>query len=391
MREFALLSDGGEVTLLDDPGWTTTAPLGEISLSHVVRNVYNCVLPDDAEETGETHEWQRFGNVCAKPGLRLPRTSSRHCRTASSCASLTEVPDGQRERGEELLLSGGCDPAGLIRLLAGQRFWSAVGMDPRTVLARFDEQLRKHPLAGPGEHIEAGERVTRRIGAADGWTGVIWSDLDEASAGPIIDAQIRRFAALGQPWEWKYYSYDQPADLPERLRAAGLTPAEPEALLVAETDALALAAAPTSSSAPGVTLADITGPAGADELVWVHDEVFGGSHAAIGRAVLAGLDREPPDVIGVVARTGAAPVAAARVDFPAGADFAGLWGGGTLPGWRGRGIFRALVAHRAALAAARGYRYLQADALPTSAPILQRLGFVRLATTVPFSYPGTGS
>ena len=93
-------------------------------------------------------------------------------------------------------------------------------MDPGIVLALFDEQLRKHPLAEPGERIEAGERVTRRIAAADGWTGVIWSDLDEASAGPIIDAQIRRFAALGQPWEWKYYSYDQPADLPERLRAA---------------------------------------------------------------------------------------------------------------------------------------------------------------------------
>ncbi len=265
-------------------------------------------------------------------------------------------------------------------------------MEPRAVLALFDEQLRRHPLAEPGEHIEAGERVTRRIAAADGWTGVIWSDLDEASAGPVIDAQIRRFAALGQPWEWKYYSHDLPADLPQRLRAAGFIPAEPEALLVAEADTLALAAsASASSSPPGVTLADITGPAGADELVRVHDEVFGGSHAAIGGAVLAALDREPPDVIGVVARAGTAPVAAARVDFPAGADFAGLWGGGTLPGWRGRGIFRALIAHRAALAAARGYRYLQVDALPTSAPILQRLGFVRLASTVPFRYPGTGS
>jgi hypothetical protein len=75
-------------------------------------------------------------------------------------------------------------------------------MDPGIVLALFDEQLRKHPLAEPGERIEAGERVTRRIAAADGWTGVIWSDHDEASAGPVIDAQIRRFAALGQPWEW---------------------------------------------------------------------------------------------------------------------------------------------------------------------------------------------
>ena len=72
----------------------------------------------------------------------------------------------------------------------------------------------------------------------------------------------------------------------------------------------------------------------------------------------------------------------------AGTDFASLWGGGTLPEWRGRGIFRALVARRAALAAARGYRCLQVDALPTSEPILARLGFVRLATTTPYTHPG---
>ncbi|MGI8751049.1 MAG: GNAT family N-acetyltransferase [Acidimicrobiales bacterium] len=77
------------------------------------------------------------------------------------------------------------------------------------------------------------------------------------------------------------------------------------------------------------------------------------------------------------------PVSAGRVEFPAERDFANIWGGGTLPAWRGRGLFRSLVAHRAALAAARGYRYLQVDASPDSRPILERLGFTELATTTP--------
>ena len=81
---------------------------------------------------------------------------------------------------------------------------------------------------------------------------------------------------------------------------------------------------------------------------------------------------------------------AARVEFHAGTDFASLWGGGTLPAWRRRGVFRAVVAHRARLAAARGFRYLQVDALPASRPILERLGFVELATTTPFMHPGAG-
>jgi GNAT superfamily N-acetyltransferase len=86
---------------------------------------------------------------------------------------------------------------------------------------------------------------------------------------------------------------------------------------------------------------------------------------------------------------GHTPIAAGRVEFHAGTHFASLWGGGTLPAWRGRGAFRSLVAHRAALASARGFRYLQVDASPESRPILQRLGFIELAATTPFVHSGS--
>ena len=76
------------------------------------------------------------------------------------------------------------------------------------------------------------------------------------------------------------------------------------------------------------------------------------------------------------------------MEFRSGTDFAGLWGGATLPAWRGRGVFRSLVAHRAALASTRGFRYLQVDASADSRPILRRLGFVELGTTTPFTHPG---
>jgi len=44
---------------------------------------------------------------------------------------------------------------------------------------------------------------------------------------------------------------------------------------------------------------------------------------------------------------GQIPIAGARVEFHHGSDFASLWGGGTLPAWRGRGVFRSPVAYRA--------------------------------------------
>ena len=58
------------------------------------------------------------------------------------------------------------------------------------------------------------------------------------------------------------------------------------------------------------------------------------------------------------------------------------------PSHRGRGIFGALVAVRAAIARERGFRYLQADALETSRPLFARLGFAELATTTPFVWQG---
>jgi GNAT superfamily N-acetyltransferase len=77
-------------------------------------------------------------------------------------------------------------------------------------------------------------------------------------------------------------------------------------------------------------------------------------------------------------------VCAARMELAAGTDFASLWGGGTLKEFRGRGIYRGLVALRAAEARDRGFRYLQVDASDDSRPILERLGLHVLTTTTPY-------
>jgi len=258
-------------------------------------------------------------------------------------------------------------------------------VDRQAVLAAFDEQIRRHPEPDvPDGHVERDDRVTRSIGGANGWTGVTWSTLDDASADAVIAAQISRFAELSRPWEWKHYSYDQPSDLPDRLLAAGFTPEPAETLLIAEITDLTLDISPPH----GVELQAIVDKQGVAALVWVHDQVFGGDHSAVGNALLAGLARRPSTTAAVVALVAQAPIAAGRVEFHLGTEFASLWGGGTLPAWRRRGVFRSLVAHRATLAAARGFRHLQVDASPESRPILEQLGFVELATTTPFTHPG---
>ena len=119
---------------------------------------------------------------------------------------------------------------------------------------------------------------------------------------------------------------------------------------------------------------------GVEALVRVHDQVFGEDHSRLGRTCSRGLTREPRTVAAVLAMAGRHPIAAGRMEFHPGTEFASLWGGGTLAEWRGRGVFRSLVAYRAALAAARGVSLPEVDASADSRPILRRLGFVELAS-----------
>ena len=85
-----------------------------------------------------------------------------------------------------------------------------------------------------------------------------------------------------------------------------------------------------------------------------------------------------------MAEADGAVVCTGRLELVPGTAFAGIWGGGTVPEWRGKGIYRALVAQRARSALARGVRYLHSDSTEFSRPILQRSGLLPVTTTTPF-------
>jgi ribosomal protein S18 acetylase RimI-like enzyme len=257
-------------------------------------------------------------------------------------------------------------------------------------LADYDTQIRQSTQADePGARAEADGAVVRWVPPPGQGQGTItWSRLDEATADAAIADQVAFFSARRQPFEWKLYDYDQPADLDRRLLAAGLEPEDTEVLMVAET-----AGAVTDVPLPdGVTVREVAGAAGLAQMFEVHEGAFDNDGTRLRQALEAQVAGAPESLGMVVAFAGQEPVSAARIEFPSGSDFAGLWGGGTVPQWRGRGLYRALVALRARMASARGYRYLQVDALPTSQPILTRLGFVALARTTPYIWePGAAT
>ncbi len=167
------------------------------------------------------------------------------------------------------------------------------------------------------------EPAPRRTGAVvrevapggRGWSGITWSDLaGPAEADAAIAAQVRYFGALGLPFEWKLYDYDQPSDLGGRLTAAGFVPDEDEAVMVAE-----VADVPADVTLPeGVTLRPVTTEADVGLLIGVHERVFGRDKSRLRQDLLAQLREAPQSVAMVLAMAGDEPVCSARVGLPAG-------------------------------------------------------------------------
>ena len=244
------------------------------------------------------------------------------------------------------------------------------------LLAAYDRQVRR---VSDFDGVERTDRVIRIL--LPHWRGVLWSDLDESDADQAIATEIDRFAGLGE-FEWKYYSYDTPADLPDRLRAAGF-------VCRGDRDAADRRGRrpPANQSPPRRRRAARSPGRGRRRGDGrVNEEGFGepakdGFKRQVLKEIQAGRTRM------VIAFAGDRPISMGRVEFYAGTEFGGLYGGATVPDWRGRGIFRAVVAQRTAWAAEQGYRYLQTDASDDSRPILERLGFIPVGTTTPFIHP----
>ncbi|GHJ35925.1 GNAT family N-acetyltransferase [Streptomyces sp. TS71-3] len=254
--------------------------------------------------------------------------------------------------------------------------------DTDVLLAAYDEQMRG---AGPnlpaGVHTESDGPLTRVVGQYRGLVtgpadlGVEGVDLDR-----LIARQRDRFAARGEAVEWKTRGHDRPADLTDRLRAAGFAPEDRETVLVGSTEEMAAEPVPPD----GVTLREVASDADLRRIAAMESAVWDQDMAWLGEDLIGRVAAAPDGIAVLVAEAGGEVVSAAWLVFRPGTEFACLWGGSTLAEWRGRGIYRALVAARARLAAERGVRYLQVDASDDSAPILRRLGFHAVTTTTPW-------
>ena len=222
--------------------------------------------------------------------------------------------------------------------------------------------------------------VVRHIDISDGREGFIsYSRLSKANTEDTIGEQVSYFENIGQDFEWKLYDYDEPPDLKDRLSAYGFTVEEAEAILV-----LDLETAPEILWQPALPhVQRITDPQKISDVLAVQRQVWEEDFSWLGQYLGGALRNYPEQMSVYVAYIDEQPASAAWTFFPNHSQFASLWGGSTVSGFRHRGLYTALLAVRAQEARTRQVKYLTVDASPMSRPILEKFGFELIA----YSYP----
>lgn len=251
-------------------------------------------------------------------------------------------------------------------------------MDKHELLELYTQQQRIE-VTYPDVKREVDGSVVRLVSLEQEDGYVIYSRLDENNVEEVISAQIARFSSIPQDFEWKTFDYDTPSDLIERLRRRGFEVEEPEALLVLDLDARPAA---LDRPMPG-SVVRITEPARVDEIVELEGSVWNEDHRALGEFLKRELSQRPETMSVYISYHDGLPISAAWIYFDKGGTFASLFGGATLPQFRGQGHYSSLLAARAQEARARGYSLLSVDASPMSRPILEKQGFRFLANTTP--------
>lgn len=241
-------------------------------------------------------------------------------------------------------------------------------MDPKHILELYDRDRKDVYLFGMQR--EETPHLVRHI-SPNGEGVVIYSDLNSTNVEEVIQGQIAHFENMGRDFSWVVFQHDTPANLKDRLLAHGFLDEEPEAVMILDVEEFS----PVLLKPVRHDVQQISDPRDIDDVITIRQQVWQGDYSSMARSLTRRLI-DAPDSLGLfVAYMDGKPVSTAQISFYQNGHFAGLVQAATLTGYRGRGLYTALVAMRVQEARRRGIRFVDADASPMSRPILEKLGF----------------
>ncbi|HKE15900.1 MAG TPA: GNAT family N-acetyltransferase [Kofleriaceae bacterium] len=195
---------------------------------------------------------------------------------------------------------------------------------------------------------------------------VLISQVAPDDADRAIEEVIATYAAVGHPVKWCVGPWTRPADLGDRLARRGFSSWEVRGMASATSTATG-----GREGVDEVGEEDVEAFVAATVLGWSLPPEQTAAELATHRAALRASPRQTHFF---AARVGHEIVGTTGLLLRG--QYAYLFGAQVFPAFRGRGLYRALVAARLAFLAARGVSLAVTQArAATSAPILERLGF----------------
>jgi GNAT superfamily N-acetyltransferase len=256
-------------------------------------------------------------------------------------------------------------------------------MNHRTVLNQLNDERRS--LVRDGQAVDVLPEVTRRrIG--DQFM-ISYSALKEDYANAVISRETAYHLKVGVGFEWKLYAHDQPANMLALLKAHGFEIGACEAVMIYD-----LSQRPVWLKSPeNFATRRIDSLEQVAEYRRLAETIFLKNYSHTADELAAAVRDKSSQHRGYMVYAGNEPVSIGRLYTHPKSAFAGLYGGATLEAYRRRGFYRALIAARARDAVEAGAKYLLVDALPTSRPILERLGFECVTQTWPCDWRPKGT
>jgi GNAT superfamily N-acetyltransferase len=245
-------------------------------------------------------------------------------------------------------------------------------MDRKVLLALYDKEQRID-IEYPDLIKQVNDGVVRFTGPRERHSSnfVLYSRLTEENVDDVIRAQIAYYGQRKLSFEWKVYDHDTPPDLRMRLISRGFKPREQDAIMVLNVrEASQIILQPVA-----LDVRRLTEPGQAKTLIDLLEEVWQTDFSGLKTLLEEDLWIRPSFSSIYVAYVDDNPACGGWIQFHENSQFASLWGGTTLPQYRGKGLYTAVLATRVQEAIRRGYSFLTIDASKMSRPIAEKYGF----------------
>ncbi|WP_437318903.1 GNAT family N-acetyltransferase [Sorangium sp. So ce385] len=256
---------------------------------------------------------------------------------------------------------------------------SLAGIPAKQLAAAADDNLAVHSSWAqqhlPGAHVarDAGLVLVDSGLPCDTFNFVLRARLDAATAEARVAQAIDHFRRAGRPFSWWVGPADEPENLGDLLRAAGLEAAESEVAMAADLHAVPADPAPPR----GLEIARVRTPAQLRDFArllaanWTPPDPYVAQFYEIAAPALLSDDAPLWLYVGYLDDT---PVATS--ELAVGGGVAGLYNISTLPSHRRRGIGRALTLRPLFDARAAGLRLAILQASADGLGLYAQVGFV---------------